>query len=230
MLFGIGAPLWGFRNSLAAFVSKNIQLLQSKSALIAENDALKAQIQNDQENELLAVALKDENADLTNLLNRMTDGRKEILAAILIKPPFSPYDTLLIDIGSADGVSVGDRVLAYGNVYIGSVAEISDHASKVVLYSSSGEQVKVLVGAGKIMEQATGMGGGNFTLSMPVGSDVRVGDPIVVPSISPNIFGTVEKIESKPSDSFETILFKTPVNVSELAWVLVEPSGGKNKN
>jgi rod shape-determining protein MreC len=224
ILFGIGGPFWGVKNSIANFFSDNIQLLKSKSALIADNNLLKQEIQNDKENQLLSSALKNENDDLKNILGRKNNNQKEILSAILAKPTFSPYDTLVIDVGSADGVSVGDEVLALGDSYIGYISEVYDNSSKVVLYSSSGETINVLIGSDKIEKTATGMGGGNFSLKAPADSGIKIGDPIIVPSISSNIFSAVEKIESKPTDSFETILFKNPVNISELEYVEVLPS------
>ena len=161
-MFGVGAPFWGVKNSIETFFSDNIGLLQSKAALISENNTLKAEIQKDQENSLLSAALKDENTDLKNILGRKSDSQKEILATILAKPFFSPYDTLVIDLGTADGIAVGDQVLVDGDIYIGFVNEIYSHSSKVVLYSSSGETVNVFVGSSTIEKTATGMGGGNF--------------------------------------------------------------------
>ena len=170
------------------------------------------------------MALKNENADLKNILGRKNNSQKEILATILAKPFFSPYDTLVIDLGSADGIAVGDQVIALGNTYIGKISEVYSHSSKVTLYSSSGETIDVLVGTSTVEKTATGMGGGNFSLQMPVGSNVNIGDPIIIPSISANIFSTVEKIDSEPTDSFETVLFKNPVNISELQYVEVVPA------
>ncbi len=223
LLFGIGGPFWGVRNSITSFFANNIQLLESKSALIAENNFLKTEILENQEDQLIASALKNENNDLKNILGRKNTDQKEILASILAKPTFSPYDTLIIDVGSADGIAAGDQVLALGNIYIGYVSEVYDNASKVTLYSSSGETVNVLVGAGTIEKQATGMGGGNFSVVAPVNSNIALDDPIIMPSISSNIFSTVEKIDVKPTDSFETILFKNPVNISELEYVEIVP-------
>lgn len=224
ILFGIGGPFWGVKNSIESFFADNINLLRSKSSLIAENNLLKDEIRNNQENQLLDSALKNENDDLKNILGRKNNNQKEILAAILAKPPFSPYDTLVIDVGSADGVSAGDNVLADGNAYIGYISELYGHSSKVVLYSSSGEKIDVLIGSDKIEKEADGMGGENFSVSAPADSNIKVGDPIIASSISPNIFSTVEKIESTPADSFETVLFKNPVNISELEYVEVLPA------
>ena len=228
-LFGIGGPLWGVKNSVTSFFSSNINLLQSKSALIIQNNLLKREIQNNQEDQLLATALLNENTDLKNILNRKNQTQKEILAAVVAKPFFSPYDTLVIDLGSADGIAIGDQVIALGDTYIGYISQVYNLSSKVVLYSSSGETINILIGTDTIEKTATGMGGGNFSAQAPIGSNISIGDPIVIPSISPNIFSTVEKVQSKSTDSFETILFKNPVNISELQWVEVIPTNSKNK-
>ncbi len=228
ILFGVASPFWNIRNSITVFFSESIELMRSKSSLIAENNLLKKSLENDRENQLLFEAIKNENDNLKNILGRKNNSQKEILAAILTKPFLSPYDTLIIDAGSEDDISAGDQVLANGNIYIGYVAELYDYSSKVVLYSSSGEKMNVLIGSDKIEKEANGMGGGNFVAKTPAGSDIKIGDPIVVPSISYNVFSAVEKIESKPADSFETILFKNPVNISELQYVEVLP-GDKTK-
>jgi cell shape-determining protein MreC len=165
--------------------------------------------------------LKNENDDLKNILNRNKTDQKLLLATVLIKPFFSPYDTLIIDVGSSSGVVINDKVLVDNNTFIGYVSEVYDDTSKVVLYSSPGEKVNVLIGNNNVEKEAIGLGGGDFKIEIPRGIDVKEGDSIVIPSISTNVFGVVEKIEFKESDSFQTILFKNPVNISELKWVQV---------
>ncbi len=127
----------------------------------------------------------------------------------------------MIDAGSTNGVSIGNKVMANGNIFIGYVSEVYVNTSKVVLYSSPGEKINVLIGKDAIEKEADGLGGGNFSVEMPAGSNIAVGDSIVMPSISANIFGTVDQVQFKQSDSLETVLFKNPVNISELKWVEV---------
>jgi hypothetical protein len=51
--------------------------------------------------------------------------------------------------------------------------------------------------------------------------EVKESDVIVVPSITTNIFGIVEKVSFEEKDSFQTVLFKSPVNIAELNFVEV---------
>jgi cell shape-determining protein MreC len=221
LLFSVGSPFWSLKNNISTFFSDNINLLNSKKSLIKENNLLKQQIKSNEKNLALYNVLKNENDDLKNILNRKKDGQNFLLSGVLVKPFLSPYDTLIIDVGSSSGVAVKDKVLAEGNTFIGYVSEVYSNNSKVVLYSSPGEKVNVLIGNDNIEKEAVGFGGGNFKVEMPKESNIKEGDNITIPSISTNIFGVVEKIESKESDAFQDVLFKNPVNILELKWVEV---------
>lgn len=225
ILFISGSPLWFLKNSLSSFIVENAKLLNSKTSLIRENDLLKEQLISKNKEQVLFELLRKENEDLKNILNRNKANQKLVLASVLVKPFLSPYDTLIIDIGDQDGIKAGDQVLVEGYIFIGYIKEVYHDTSKVVLYSSPGEKVKVLIGESNITKEAIGLGGGNFSVEIPREIDIKEGDSIVIPSISTNIFGTVEKIDFKESDSFQTILFKNPVNISELKWVEVLVSG-----
>ncbi len=227
MLFSIGAPLWTVKNNINSFFLDNVGVLNSKTNLLKENSLLKEQIKSNERNQALFDLLKKENADLKNILNIKGANQNLLLSAVLVKPFLSPYDTLIIEGGLLDSINVNANVLAEGNVFIGYISEVYDHTSKVTLYSSPGEKIKVLIGSNNIEKEAVGLGGGNFKVEIPREIDVKEGDSITIPSISTNIFGVVEKIEFKESDSFQNILFKNPINAAELKWVEVLLSNKK---
>jgi hypothetical protein len=79
----------------------------------------------------------------------------------------------------------------------------------------------VVLGSSSISVEAIGIGGGNFNIFLPREVEVKENDVIVIPSITSNIFGIVEKVNFKETDSFQTVLFKSPVNISELSFVEV---------
>lgn len=221
ILFSAGSPLWTVRNNIIYFFSNNIGVLNSKISLLRENDLLKNQIKSKEKDSVFFDMVKKENEELKNVLSRKKADQKFLLGSVLVKPFFSAYDTLVIDVGTVSKVNVGDKVLADGDIFIGYVSEVYEDNSKVVLYSSPGEKVKVLIGDNNIEKEAVGLGGGNFEVEIPREIDIKEGDLITIPSISTNIFGTVEKIEFKESDSFQNILFKNPANIAELKWVEV---------
>lgn len=219
VLFSVGSPLWSLKNNVSVFFSDNTLLLNSKSDLIKENNSLNNQIKSTEKDLALSNLLKKENEDLKNILGRKNISQNLLLSSVLVKPFLSPYDTLIIDVGSSSGVMINDKVLADGNTYIGYISEVYNSTSKVVLYSSPGEKIKVLIGDNSVEKEAVGLGDGNFKVEMPRESGIKEGDNIIIPSISTNIFGIVEKIEFKESDSFQNVIFKNPVNIAELKWV-----------
>lgn len=167
-------------------------------------------------------ALTDENTQLKEILGRVVN-EKSVLAAIVRRPPMSPYDTLIIDAGDADAVKVNDLVYAYGNILIGMIVQTEEHTSKVRLFSSPGEKYMAVVhsAAGKASLEATttGRGGGVFEIILARDSGVAVGDSVTIPNINPSIFGLVTSVIAEPARAFSTILFTSPVNMAELNWV-----------
>lgn len=191
-----------------------------KGSLIAENDSLKAKL-NESDAKLSDYnRLLIENLELKDLLGR-TGSEKLLLSAILAKPNRSPYDTLILDIGEKNNVYPGATVLAYGNIIIGKISEVSDHTSKAVLFSSPGEEYDGLVLGKNTPIKLSGRGGGNFISELPRAVPIAEGDQVYSVGLSPYLLGTVQNISSDPRDPFQTILIKSPVNVTELRFVEV---------
>jgi rod shape-determining protein MreC len=221
ILFGIGSPFWNLKKGIIESFLNNSEILKSKKSLISENNILKEQISKTEKDNLILQLIKKENEELKNILNRKSDKDDYILSSVLIKPFLSAYDTLIIDVGSNYNIKVGSKVLADGIYFIGYISEVYENTSKVILYSSYGEKMPVLIGQNNVEKEAIGIGSGNFKVEMPRELDVKEGDNITIPSISTNIFGIVEKIQFKATDSFQKVLFKSPVNIFELKWVEV---------
>ncbi|HEY9583554.1 MAG TPA: hypothetical protein VJI66_01155, partial [Candidatus Paceibacterota bacterium] len=59
--------------------------------------------------------LKKENMELKEMLGRNATSTV-IVAYILKKPPFSAYDSFILDVGGEDGIVVGDKIYAVGDV------------------------------------------------------------------------------------------------------------------
>ncbi len=176
--------------------------------------------------------LLKENEELKALLGR-TVASHFTLAQILKKPPFSAYDIFIIDIGADKGVKKGDGVYVsldtVGNIAIGNIIEVNPTISRVRLYSSAGEKFDIFIGASHIEATATGKGGGTFEVVLPRDAKVVKGDAVSIPSLTDSFVGIVEENISDPSDPFATFLFRQPLNIYELKWVLVEKSNAENK-
>ncbi len=197
-----------------------IETVKSKRSLIAENNALREQYSAQSIALLDRNALAEENSELKHMLGR-TLRRDTVLAAVLQKPPVSPYDTLLIDIGKDENISEGDEVIAGNSFSIGVIDAVFPHEAKVLLLSAPGKTTNVLVGGKHLLTAAVGKGGGNFEVRLPRDARVVVGDAVLLPGLSNSPLGAVAEIRVRPTDTFQTILFRLPVNLFELRHVSV---------
>lgn len=200
-----------------------VKIVQSKYSLVKENKRLSDEISSRDASMLLLDALRTENEELKKQLGRTGKG-KDILGVILSRPPISPYDTLIIDIGTSDGVMVGNKVYTSGDTLVGDVVEAYEHTAKVSLFSTPGRETSILVGSSTIATQTVGKGGGNFSAKLPADVKIHVGDTILTTQIRPHAFGVVEEILIDSSDSLQTILFKSPINIHEFRFVQVDTS------
>jgi cell shape-determining protein MreC len=219
LIFSISEPIWQAENFVLN--SNFFQYFKSKQSLINDKTVLEQKLFLAGDMLALNQILQTENENLKDLLGRKETEQKTILATILVKPPRTLYDTLIIDVGANDNVKVGDKVMANANIYIGEVSEVMPSSAKVSLYSTPGRKLSVVISASSVTAEAVGIGGANFNLKLPREVEIKEGDIITIPSITTNVFGIVEKVSFKDTDSFQTVLFKSPVNISELNFVEV---------
>ena len=166
--------------------------------------------------------LEKENSDLKEIMARNSSSSPMLLSYIVKKPPFTAYDSYVIDIGKNSGVKNGDKVYANGNLLLGEIVEINGNFAKVKLYSSYGEKFDVLIGKNNIEATATGKGGGAFEVVLPKDSKVQLNDSVSVPDLNVSVFGIVKNISRDPARAFSTVLFSQPINTYEQKWVQVK--------
>jgi cell shape-determining protein MreC len=194
----------------------------SKKLLLSQNEELRLKL-NEQEARISNYnSIFDENIKIKEILERKNSKLDTVLAGILSKPNQSPYDTLVIDVGIKNGISVGQRVFARGNVPIGRVALVYANSAKVVLFSSPGEKTEVVISGKDAFMQVIGRGGGNFEIIIPRDFILEKGTEVVLPGITTYIVGVVQTIISDPRDAFQKALLTSPVNIQELKFVEVE--------
>jgi len=167
-------------------------------------------------------ALEIENDQLKDVLGRTPDKDDRILSVILSRPPQTPYDSLIIDIGQDQDLSSGDLVYAESNYLIGYVDTVYSYSSAVKLFSSPDQKLNVLIGSSTVPVVAEGRGSGNFYIRVPENITVNVGDPIMVPSLDSIILGSAEKVESGQGDAYTYVYFKLPVMLNTLQYVQIK--------
>ena len=197
--------------------------LGSRNNLIKENNVLKIELDSVKPLLLDRDILVKENNDLKELFGR-TDTSNNILATVLVKPPQSSYDTVVLDVGSNLDVKNGNKVFANGNIVLGEIVEVHKSASKAKLYSTAGEKIQTINVRNNISLEIIGQGGGNFDVRVPREIDIVLGDTFVLPGLFSKILGIVFSIETNPEDSFRHVLLKSPVNISQIKLMLVDTS------
>ena len=155
-------------------------------------------------------------------LREQTSVDEGVLASVLSKPNQSPYDTLIVDIGEGKTVEVGNIVI-FGETMLGIVDAVYGRVVKIRLFSSPGVELDVVIGEDHIPATIVGRGGGAFRTTLPRGITIEEKDIALFPLFHAWIIGMVEKVESKQSRSFQTILLSSPVNIFELRWLTILP-------
>ncbi len=216
----IATPFMKSGNYVGSASASVLSIFTSKHTLQVENNQLKDQLNQLQIDTNRDKLLEQENTDLKELLGRHSKN-SSILAAVISKPPFSLYDTVVVDVGASDKVSVGDKVLAIGVIPIGVINAVYAHTSIIKLFSSAGEQINIKIGK-NIQTTAQAQGGGNFLIKLPKGTTINQSDPIAAPGIDADIFGSVQNIETNDNDPFIYVRFALPVNMTELNFVQID--------
>ncbi len=215
-------PFWNTAGLVADAFPPAGGVFRSKTELAKENEALKQRIN------ALTVDLKgydfsmQENLELKKLLF----GKKEssVFAGILAHPGgHLPFDTFLLDIGSAAGIKNGDIALSGQNLALGKVVETYSHSSKIKGFSSTGERTDVFLGPENIPAQLTGLGGGAYMAELPRDLDIREGDAAILPGSDGFILAHVESKEENLADFFQKLYLRSPVNIFELKYVQIIP-------
>lgn len=194
----------------------------SKAELNNEVDELQKQIDTYKSGMITLDILKRENKELSETLSRSQHTNKVLVpATILAKPPQTPYDVIILDVGKSNGVDVGDYVYVSDNIFLGRVIRANEKTSSVHLASSPGIETQSVVFPVDMFITVTGLGGGIFQAKLPIDIHIEVGDRVVTRGSSPYVVGIVEEVISRPSDSFQTIKAISPINIGNLSWVSV---------
>ena len=219
--YAVARPVWFVREGFLTSVESVKNFFIFKKSLVAQNASLATEVETLQLKENDYDLLKNENQELKNLLGRRST-ETQMLARVLSKPPQSPYDTLVLDVGSTDGVVVGDKVYLSGDVILGLVTAVTPHTSLVTLFSSSSQKEELVLERTGASFEVTGAGQANLEVATPKDTDVLWGDSFVYPSLSPAVVGSVYYIDTTSQSSFKTIYIRIPGNVFAAKWVFVE--------
>ncbi len=221
VLHFLGRPIWQAKNVVVDRASDASYLVHTKASIFKQNENL---VNENKDLKLRMVdyeILKTENAELKDMFNRGVVAKDFILANILTKPNYSPYDTLIIDIGSNVSIKVGDKVYSNTVIPIGEITAVYDDTALVTLYSNPGNVTEAMLDGTNTSIELVGRGGGNFETTIPTDLQFVKGGIVYLPDISTEVVAIIEDVISRPTDPAKKLLLSSPVNVQNIKWVFV---------
>ncbi len=218
----VGGPVASVYTAVEHKLSFVAAFSSSKGSLIRENDRLTQELNNMQAQLLSFESLYKEHQELLSAYGRMPVFNPTVLGNVIAKPPQSPYDILVVDVGSKDGVGVGARVYGLGGQPIGRVSESANATAKLVLFSSNGEQTQAIVERTGATIVIVGTGGGNMEAEVSPDIDIVKNDRIILPEFNGAIVALVAEIDSRETSASKRVLFNAPTNIFNLRFVEIE--------
>ena len=215
----ISIPFWSISRNVENNLSKLTAIFGSKEKLFYENMDYRAQILEMRIKLKAKEVLLKEYEELSKAFGGNDKNLESVYAGVISRPPLSPYDTLIINVGRDKNILAGDEVF-FGDMFLGEVAEVFGESSIIKLASGPGEKTNIVIN-GKIHATAEGMGNGNFMIKIPKNIEVKIGDSVAADKSGVPFIGEVSFAGEKSSDSFQEILFRTSANISEIRGVRI---------
>ncbi len=185
-----------------ALSAKNENLMIQNVAFANENQALTQKI-----------------ADLTALQGRSALPAESIVASVILRPPESPYDTFLVNTGSAVGVTLGMEAFGPGGVPLGLVTEVAEKSARVTLFSAPGMTTLGWVGTTKIPLTLIGRGAGVLDATVSRSAPITIGDIVYLPGPGALPVGSVVRIDGNPAAPSVVLRIQNALNLFSVMWV-----------
>lgn len=142
------------------------------------------------------------------------------LASVLARPPATPYDTLLVDAGRADGIQSGAAVWWPPGIYLGEVVDVRDQHAVVRLISSSRVRHTVRID-NRLTTTVSGHGGGSMIASIPAESDITTNTTAVSDRYNAPI-GRVVTARSSEAAGRRLLFIRPIIPASVIEYVSIE--------
>jgi cell shape-determining protein MreC len=190
----VTTPVYIVRHWLAESSATVPLYLRSRNELLAQISALDERLAATGNGEAMIAQLTAENDELRGLLSIHDDVR--IGAGVIARPPYLPYDALLIDRGSTDGITENAIVYYAHDRSIGVVSHVFTHSALVSLFSTPGMTSTVYVIGPDVFTTAYGEGSGVVRVTIPQGIPLSEGNAVILPSLEVGVLGVVSAVES----------------------------------
>lgn len=219
-VIALATPFWQSGTALTAgvgnagsFFTNKIALTNERDQLLADNAA--AYVRN--------ATLEARVRDLERLLGDRAEAAPGVVAGVLARPPVSPYDVLILDAGSDDGVAAGDHVSGPGGLPLGRVESVTGGSARALLYSTPGTETESWIGDGRIPVTLIGEGSGAMSAVVARDAGITAGDLVYVAGPGAIALGSVTMVGNDPSSPRTRIDIRPLANPFSVTWVTVHP-------
>ncbi|PKY10623.1 rod shape-determining protein MreC [Acidithiobacillus marinus] len=204
------------------------QYLQDRNELLLQNKRLREKIKVMQPQLLENEILHNENRQLLALLDSFPRPPGEMATTQVIAENFSPGSQLItVNLGSINGVKVGQPVLAAGGV-AGQVIHVAQRSAQIALISDLDSSIPAQLADTNMPLLVNGTGHINI-LSVPFQSRntaLKVGDHLVTSGLGgrfpPGLqIGTIADVVHNGDEPFAQISVRPSVSLGQLNTVLI---------
>ena len=217
-VYAVGVKINNFYN-LTRFqkdlLKTNLELEEKVKELTIKNSQLKTELA--------------ECGSLTEQLDFLTETRLEAINAKVVGRNMQPeLQTLILNRGEKDGVSVGMPVVAQQGIIVGKVAEVRRSSCQVILIDDSHSSLAASV---QNANQTKGVVVGDRGLSLkmeliPQDEPIVAGDTVITSGLEANvprglIIGQVEQVISQPNSFFQQATLKPLISFDNLLIVSI---------
>lgn len=211
VLYKLGKPQTVVYKNLDNFSLYLKNIFSSKYEILKENADLKYQVSSLKDQVYKLQTIEDNYNKLLNI-STSTDY---INLSVVSKPPFSPYDTLILN--NNENIKVSDLVF-YNEILLGDVSSLG-HNITVKLLSSSKKENSFYVDRTSNPVTVFGMGSGNFYARVPKDFDINLGDILIYNLDKRHKVARVYSIDSHEDLSFKDVYFKIPISIYSISFV-----------
>lgn len=192
----------------------------SRQALTDENARLRAEIRTLSSYKIQNEILEAENNALRALVQLQEEVEALATARIVSSLKSSPFSTLVLGVGADSGVNEGDHAVLQGGVAIGNITEVGNKTSLVTLFTAPSKTTEVLIH--DTLVEMHGRGGGNAVIELPREMGVSEGDFVFIRG-GRFIAGVVGRIELTPADAFQHVYVSVPSDIQSQQFVTIFP-------
>ena len=218
----IGLPIWKTQNIVTEKTGDLGYLVKTKASVYKENESLVQENMNLLNSMIDYQIVKTENDQLKELLGRSPANPSFVIANILTKPNHSLYDSIIIDIGTNNGIEIGNKVYVDSKIPVGEISKVYSNTSLVILYSNPNQVTEGVIDGSNATVSLVGRGAGNFEMTIPVDLSSEKGVMVTLPGASGEVVAVIDGIVSSPNEPVKKVILHSPVNIQSAKWVEVK--------